>query len=221
MGVPLGFRRGVDGISANVVATGAGTRCRGRRRVRARGVLHRGDERRRRRRRRGRPGSLLVTTTAAPTTTEAPTTTAAPTTTEAPTTTVAPPPTEPPATEPPPTEPPPTEPPATTLPPNIVPVSPVDPPLGAVGSRSGGETARVQSRLFELGFWLQGADGELRPHDQTSRDGLPEVHGLRRQRQGRPTHGRRAHFDDAASVSPGRTPARSSRSTRPSSCCSS
>jgi len=40
-----------------------------------------------------------------------------------------------------------------------VPVLPVDPPLGAVGSRSGGETARVQSRLFELGFWLSGADG--------------------------------------------------------------
>ena len=67
-----------------------------------------------------------------------------PTTTEAPTTTVAPPPTEAPTT---------------TLPPNIVPVLPVDPPLGAVGSRSGGETARVQTRLFELGFWLSGADG--------------------------------------------------------------
>ncbi len=38
-------------------------------------------------------------------------------------------------------------------------VQPIDPPLGAVGSRSGGETARVQLRLFELGFWLQAADG--------------------------------------------------------------
>ena len=103
------------------------------------------------------PASLLVTTTANPTTTEPPTTTEVPTTTEAPTTTVAPPPTEAPTTVPAPTEPPP--PPETTLPPNIVPVSPVDPPLGAVGSRSGGETARVQTRLFELGFWLSGADG--------------------------------------------------------------
>ena len=103
----------------------------------------------------GDPVSLLVTTTAEPTTTEAPTTTVAPTTTEVPTTTVAPPPTEAPTT----VAPPPTEPPTTTLPPNIVPVLPVDPPLGAVGSRSGGETARVQARLFELGFWLSGADG--------------------------------------------------------------
>ncbi|MET0662431.1 MAG: L,D-transpeptidase family protein [Ilumatobacteraceae bacterium] len=103
----------------------------------------------------GDPVALLVTTTAAPTTTETPTTTGAPTTTEAPTTTVAPPPTEAPTT----VAPPPTEAPTTTLPPNIVPVLPVDPPLGAVGSRSGGETARVQSRLFELGFWLSGADG--------------------------------------------------------------
>src|SRR6478736_769055 len=73
--------------------------------------------------------AALVVTTTAA---PEPTTTVAPTTTEAPT---------------------------TTLPPNIVPVLPVDPPLGAVGSRSGGETARVQTRLFELGFWLSGADG--------------------------------------------------------------
>ena len=32
-------------------------------------------------------------------------------------------------------------------------------PLNAVGSRSGGETARVQQRLLELGFWLTGPDG--------------------------------------------------------------
>ncbi|MET0909475.1 MAG: L,D-transpeptidase family protein, partial [Ilumatobacteraceae bacterium] len=96
----------------------------------------------------GEPAALLVTTSAAPTTstTIAPTTTTiAPTTTEAPTTTVAPPPTEAPTT---------------TLPPNIVPVAVVDPPLVAVGSNGGGETSRVQMRLFELGFWLQGADGD-------------------------------------------------------------
>jgi peptidoglycan hydrolase-like protein with peptidoglycan-binding domain len=95
----------------------------------------------------GEPASLIVTTTSAPaTSTIAPTTTeAATTTTEAPTTTVAPPPTEAPTT---------------TLPPNIVPVAVVDPPLVAVGSNGGGETSRVQMRLFELGFWLQAADGE-------------------------------------------------------------
>ncbi|MET0910691.1 MAG: peptidoglycan-binding domain-containing protein, partial [Ilumatobacteraceae bacterium] len=97
------------------------------------------------------PASLIVTTTESPTTslepttTEAPTTTLAPTTTEAPTTTVAPPPTEAPTT---------------TLPANIIPVATVDPPLVAVGGNSGGETSRIQMRLFELGFWLQGADGE-------------------------------------------------------------
>jgi lipoprotein-anchoring transpeptidase ErfK/SrfK len=46
------------------------------------------------------------------------------------------------------------------MPVNIVAVQPVDPPLQAVGGRSGGETARVQLRLFELGFWLQSPDGE-------------------------------------------------------------
>ena len=95
----------------------------------------------------GEPAALVVTTTSAPeTTTEAPTT-AAPPVTEAPT------------TAPPVTEPPVTEPPTTTTPPNIVAVEPIDPPLAAVGSNNGGETARVQLRLYELGFWLQAADG--------------------------------------------------------------
>jgi peptidoglycan hydrolase-like protein with peptidoglycan-binding domain len=98
----------------------------------------------------GEPAALLVTTSAAPTTTTtttiAPTTTTiAPTTTEAPTTTV---------------EPTTTEIPTTTLPANIIPVAMVDPPLVAVGGNSGGETSRIQLRLFELGFWLQGADGD-------------------------------------------------------------
>jgi lipoprotein-anchoring transpeptidase ErfK/SrfK len=43
---------------------------------------------------------------------------------------------------------------------NIVPVGVVDPPLQAVGGNGGGETARIQNRLLELGFWLQSADGE-------------------------------------------------------------
>jgi peptidoglycan hydrolase-like protein with peptidoglycan-binding domain len=86
-------------------------------------------------------------TTAAPTT--APTTTA-PTTTLPPTTL---PPTTAPVIET-------TLPPTTTAPPNIVPVAMVDPPLQAVGTGSGQETARIQLRLFELGFWLSAADGE-------------------------------------------------------------
>ena len=71
----------------------------------------------------------------APTTTIAPTTTMAPTTTIAPTTT-------------------------TTLPVNVVEVPVLDPPLAAIGTRSGSEAARVQSRLLELGFWVQSVDGE-------------------------------------------------------------
>jgi lipoprotein-anchoring transpeptidase ErfK/SrfK len=35
----------------------------------------------------------------------------------------------------------------------------VDPPLQAVGTGSGNETARVQQRLLDLGFWLSGVDG--------------------------------------------------------------
>ena len=85
------------------------------------------------------PTTSEVPTTLAPTTTTAPTTTA-PTTTEAtlpaettaaPTTTEAP----------------------------IDLVASLDQPLQAVGGRSGGETARVQLRLYELGFWLSAADG--------------------------------------------------------------
>jgi lipoprotein-anchoring transpeptidase ErfK/SrfK len=45
------------------------------------------------------------------------------------------------------------------MPANFVAVDPIDPPLQAVGGRSGAETARVQLRLFSLGFWLSAADG--------------------------------------------------------------
>jgi peptidoglycan hydrolase-like protein with peptidoglycan-binding domain len=89
-------------------------------------------------------------TTATPPTT--PTTTAAPTTTTPPETTV-PPETTPETTAAP-------EITTTTAPSNIVPVAVVDPPLQAVGTRSGQETARIQLRLFELGYWLSAADGE-------------------------------------------------------------
>ncbi len=85
------------------------------------------------------PSDVTTTTTEVIViTTEAPTTTAAPTTTEATT----------------------TLPPTTTMPANIIPVDIMDPPLVAVGGNSGQETARVQLRLFQLGFWLSAADGE-------------------------------------------------------------
>jgi len=95
---------------------------------------------------------LDVTTTAA-TTTTSPSTSAAPTTeatttTEAPTTTAAPT-----------TEATTTLPPTTTLPANIIPVAVVEPALQPVGRQSGAETARIQQRLLDLGFWLAGVDG--------------------------------------------------------------
>ncbi|HYN33292.1 MAG TPA: L,D-transpeptidase family protein [Ilumatobacteraceae bacterium] len=76
--------------------------------------------------------TLAPATTLVPVTTEA---TLAPETTEA-TTTLAPP---------------------TTLPANVV--APLVEPLRAVGGGGGADTARVQMRLLELGFWLSGADG--------------------------------------------------------------
>jgi peptidoglycan hydrolase-like protein with peptidoglycan-binding domain len=86
--------------------------------------------------------------TVAPATTVAPPPTVpvteAPTTTAAPTTTTTPPP------------------PVTTLPPgprNIEPIAPLDVPLSAVGSSSGGETARIQQRLVDLNFWTGAVDG--------------------------------------------------------------
>jgi peptidoglycan hydrolase-like protein with peptidoglycan-binding domain len=85
-----------------------------------------------------------TTTVARATTTDAPTTTATTTTTTTATTTT-----------------------TTTLPPlppspAIEPMAPLPVPLVAVGNDSGGETARVQQRLLDLGFWLEGADGQYR-----------------------------------------------------------
>lgn len=81
------------------------------------------------------------TTTIVPTTT-VPTTTAAPTSTIAPTTTV-------PATT------------TTTIPVNIIAVPKAPAPIPEIGGRSGSDTAIVQARLTELGFWLSGADGQF------------------------------------------------------------
>ena len=83
------------------------------------------------------PETTALPTTVAPTTTMPPTTTMAPTTTMPPTTTTT----------------------TTTLPINVVEVPVLDPPLAAIGTSSGGEAARVQNRLMELGFWVQSADG--------------------------------------------------------------
>ena len=98
----------------------------------------------------GPDGASAAATTSAPTTTSAPPTTEAPATTEAPTTTEV---TLPPET----TEATTTLPPPTTVPANLV--APLVEPLRAVGAGGGAETARVQMRLLELGFWLSGADG--------------------------------------------------------------
>jgi len=46
------------------------------------------------------------------------------------------------------------------MPPSYEPIAALDVPLAAVGSRGGAETARVQQRLLDLGFWLTAADGE-------------------------------------------------------------
>ena len=43
---------------------------------------------------------------------------------------------------------------------NIEPIAPLPAPLAAVGSRGGGETARIQQRLLDLNFWLTPPDGQ-------------------------------------------------------------
>lgn len=88
------------------------------------------------------PTSVAPLETDVPTTSIAPTTTAAPTTTVEPTTTV-------PATT------------TTTIPVNIIAVPKAPAPIPEIGGRSGSDTAIVQARLTELGFWLSGADGQF------------------------------------------------------------
>ena len=51
--------------------------------------------------------------------------------------------------------------PPTTVPPTTLPeVTPLMAPLVAVGQKDGFETARIQERLLELGFWLMLIDGD-------------------------------------------------------------
>jgi len=85
------------------------------------------------------PETTRPTTTAAATTTTTTTTTTTlpPTTVETTTTTTT----------------------TTTLPVTIVEVPQLDPPLGAIGTSSGGEAARLQQRLLDTGFWVQDVDG--------------------------------------------------------------
>ena len=84
---------------------------------------------------------IATTTTIVAPTTEAPTTTVAETTTTTSTTTT-------------------TAAPVTTEPKPVPTVAPLDAPLQAIGTNSGGETTRIQERLLELGFWVNGADGD-------------------------------------------------------------
>jgi peptidoglycan hydrolase-like protein with peptidoglycan-binding domain len=107
-----------------------------------------------------RPPTTTAITEPAPTTT-APTTTARPSTTVRRTTTTTAAPTTTEAPRPAPSRRPqrPRPRPERPAPANIVPIAPLDVPLASVGSSGGSETARLQQRLLDLGFWLSGADG--------------------------------------------------------------
>ena len=50
--------------------------------------------------------------------------------------------------------------------------------------------ADLQNRLTALGFWVQAADGVVRPHHDAGRDGLPEVEGPAGHHGGRQRHRR-------------------------------
>ena len=95
-----------------------------------------------------RAPATTTAVTAAPTTAARPTTTAArPTTTAAPTTTVAPTTTLPATT-------------TTMVSPAIVAVGAPEAGFVPVGTHSGSDTARIQQRLLDLGFWLSAVDGD-------------------------------------------------------------
>lgn len=77
------------------------------------------------------------------------------------------------------TEPPPAEPVALAyVPPTPVAVPAVERPLAAVGQSNGDETARVQARLLELGFWLQAADGHYGLTTSQAVMAFQKYHGL-------------------------------------------
>ena len=97
-------------------------------------------------------GGVIADPTEAPATTMVPATTTAPSTTAAPMTTVVLSTTEATTAT--------TTTTTTTLPVNIVEVPVLDPPIPALGTSDGAETARLQNRLMELGFWVQADDGD-------------------------------------------------------------
>lgn len=99
------------------------------------------------------PQVVATTTTAAPTTTLAPTTTSTTTTTTTTSTT-------------------------TTTTTTVPQVGTVDPPIVAVGKSSGGDTARAQFRLLELGFWLKEANGDYGLTTQQAVMAFQKYYGL-------------------------------------------
>jgi lipoprotein-anchoring transpeptidase ErfK/SrfK len=62
--------------------------------------------------------------------------------------------------------------------PAIVLVAPAAAPFVAVGGNSGDETARIQQRLLELGFWLTGVDGEYGLTTSQAVMAFQKYHGL-------------------------------------------
>jgi hypothetical protein len=53
-------------------------------------------------------------------------------------------------------------------------------PFAAVGSKSGKETARIQQRLLDLGFWLNGVDGSYGITTRQAVLAFQKYHGLKR-----------------------------------------
>lgn len=64
------------------------------------------------------------------------------------------------------------------VPPAAIQLPPVDPPLVAVGKADGGETARIQGRLLELGFWLQAVDGNYGSTTSQAVMAFQKYHGI-------------------------------------------
>jgi len=59
-------------------------------------------------------------------------------------------------------------------------VPPMEQPLRALGSRSGNETKRLQQRLLDLGFWVQGVDGRYGITTRQAVLAFQKYHGLKR-----------------------------------------
>jgi len=57
-------------------------------------------------------------------------------------------------------------------------VPPADPPIVPVGTSDGDETRRVQERLLQLGFWVNGADGDYGLTTRQAVMAFQKYHGL-------------------------------------------